>query len=123
MPLDNRSRRGVQDHNERIPHHLPSFNPMLDMVYADNIDDALKDECTGNQHNAAVARTCSLKEADKNPKARAALDKEWERLKSINTWDESTVREWRDVAKDARFKGEGAHVGRVFAILVEKNHA
>eukprot|EP00975_Prorocentrum_lima_P048091 10058671-Prorocentrum_lima.AAC.1 len=63
---------------------------MLDMVYSDNIDDALKDKRSSVQFNAAVARTCSLKEADKNPKTRAALDKEWERLKSINTWDEST---------------------------------
>eukprot|EP00975_Prorocentrum_lima_P005659 1224571-Prorocentrum_lima.AAC.1 len=52
---------------------------MLDLVYADNIDDALKDGRSTVHFNAAVARTCSLKEADKNPKAKAALDKEWER--------------------------------------------
>eukprot|EP00975_Prorocentrum_lima_P010614 2253995-Prorocentrum_lima.AAC.1 len=84
--------------------------------------DTLKEKLPKGRDNAAVARTCSLKEADKNPKANAALDKEWERLKSINTWDESTVREWKDVAREARTKSEGAHVGRVFAILVEKNH-
>eukprot|EP00975_Prorocentrum_lima_P004869 1060673-Prorocentrum_lima.AAC.1 len=75
---------------------------MLDLVYADDIDDTLKNERSNVHSYAAVARTCSLKEADKNPKARAALDKEWERLRSINTWDESTVREWKDVARDAR---------------------
>eukprot|EP00975_Prorocentrum_lima_P021787 4589902-Prorocentrum_lima.AAC.1 len=75
---------------------------MLDLVYADDIDDTLKGESPNVHSYAAVARTCSLKEADNNPKARAALDKEWERLRSINTWDESTVREWKDVARDAR---------------------
>eukprot|EP00975_Prorocentrum_lima_P034883 7330557-Prorocentrum_lima.AAC.1 len=80
MPLNTGRCRDVHEHNERIPNHLPSFNPMLDLVYADNIDDTLKDERSKVHSHAAVARTCSLKEADKNPKARAALDKEWERL-------------------------------------------
>eukprot|EP00975_Prorocentrum_lima_P028004 5887104-Prorocentrum_lima.AAC.1 len=72
----------------------------------------MKDKSSKGHYNVAVARTCSLKEADKNPKAKAALDKEWERLKSINTWDESIVKEWKDVAREARTKSEGAHVGR-----------
>ena len=36
-------------------------------------------------------------------------------------WDESGVREWRDVRPDARRKGIKAHVGHVFCICVEKN--
>eukprot|EP00975_Prorocentrum_lima_P035514 7463498-Prorocentrum_lima.AAC.1 len=68
------------------------------------IRDSLRGAKSDDVQNAAVARTCSLKEADKNPKAKAALYKEWERLKAINTWDESIVKEWKDVAKEARNK-------------------
>ncbi len=60
------------------------------------------------------------READ--PKAKAALDKEWDRFRSLNTWDENGVREWSEVAAEARRSGKKTHMGRVFAILVEKNH-
>eukprot|EP00975_Prorocentrum_lima_P039092 8214472-Prorocentrum_lima.AAC.1 len=82
---------------------------MLDLVYTDDINDTLRGAKSDDLPNLAVARTCSLKEADKNPKAKAALDKEWERLKAINTWGESIVQEWKDVAKEARNRSEGAH--------------
>eukprot|EP00975_Prorocentrum_lima_P012932 2744764-Prorocentrum_lima.AAC.1 len=48
---------------------------------------------------AAVARSCSLKEALSNPKAKAALGKEWDRHRSIHTWDETVVRERADVQR------------------------
>eukprot|EP00975_Prorocentrum_lima_P026281 5524276-Prorocentrum_lima.AAC.1 len=44
MPINTGKCRNVNGHNERIPNHLPSFIPMLDLVYADNIDDELKEE-------------------------------------------------------------------------------
>eukprot|EP00975_Prorocentrum_lima_P004745 1032398-Prorocentrum_lima.AAC.1 len=49
---------------------------------------------------AAVACSCSLKEALTNPKAKAALENEWDGLWSINTWDESAVREWAHELKE-----------------------
>ena len=55
-----------------------------------------------------------------NPAARASLDKEWGRLRKIITWDEAGVREWRDVASEARSSGSKVHVGRIFDICVEK---
>eukprot|EP00975_Prorocentrum_lima_P026611 5595274-Prorocentrum_lima.AAC.1 len=64
---------------------------MLDQVFSDDIDDSAKK--VEGTIPLAVARSCSLKEAEKNPKAKAALDKAWERLRAINTWDESIVRE------------------------------
>eukprot|EP00975_Prorocentrum_lima_P054829 11494204-Prorocentrum_lima.AAC.1 len=73
------------------------------------------------QLSSAVARSCSLKEALSNPKAKAALDREWDRLRSINTWNENEVREWSEVAQKARHSSSPAHMGRIFAILVEKN--
>ena len=38
--------------------------------------------------HAAVARSVTKKEAAGNPKAQAALDAEWTRLRKISTWEE-----------------------------------
>ena len=46
--------------------------------------------------DAAVARPVSKKEAESNPKAQAAMQAEWDRLKDINTWDEDGVEECVD---------------------------
>ena len=70
--------------------------------------------------NALVARPVSKAEIRNNPKADAALMKEWDALRKANCWDESKVREWSDVAREARDKDQKAHVGRIFEICVEK---
>ena len=46
--------------------------------------------------------------------------KEWDALRKAGCWDETRVREWADVADDARRKGTKTHVGRIFDICVEK---
>ena len=51
-----------------------------------------------------------------NPKAKEATDAEWGRLRTMHTWDEYDVHEWRDM--QARL--EKSHVGRIFEICVEK---
>ena len=56
-----------------------------------------------------------------NPAAKAALKKEWDRLRDIPTWDESGVREWSDIRKEAKDSGKDANIGSVFDICVEKN--
>jgi RNA:NAD 2'-phosphotransferase (TPT1/KptA family) len=67
-----------------------------------------------------VARSVSKKEADATPEAAKAMNKEWEKLETQKAWLVETVREWRDVAAEAKAKNEVVHVGRVFGILVEK---
>ena len=42
---------------------------------------------------SAVARLVPKDEIRKNPKAKAALGKEWENLRTKGVWDESRVRE------------------------------
>ena len=37
------------------------------------------------------------------------------------TWDLRTVREWKDVAREARHSGKKIHLARLFGICVEKN--
>ncbi|MCP4242468.1 MAG: hypothetical protein GY772_18080, partial [bacterium] len=72
--------------------------------------------------SAFVARPVRPLEWLNNPEAWAAVQKEWEMLRKIGTWDEASVREWRDVARDARRTGEKMHVGRIFTLCFEKNY-
>ena len=53
--------------------------------------------------------------------AREALRLEWDRLRSEAVWDESSVCEWKDVARKATADGIEVHFGYLFAIFVEKN--
>ena len=70
---------------------------------------------------AAVARSATKKEAAGDPKAQEAMQKEWDRLRAIGTWDEDGVRELEEVRREAKKKGQTIHIGRHFPILVEKN--
>ena len=71
---------------------------------------------------AAVARAESKKEMYSNPKAQAAVRIEWDRLREKRCWSEKKehVREWRDVAAEARRDGTTVHVGRLCCLCVEK---
>jgi hypothetical protein len=70
---------------------------------------------------ANVARTVPPSEVRTNPKAQAAMRKEWDALRERKAWSEHLVRERRDVSEEARSKGLRIHVGRIFGICVEKN--
>ena len=63
---------------------------------------------------ACVARPVTKKEQAGNDKARAALLKEWTKLRKLGCWDELGVREWKKVAAEARANGKTVHVGRIF---------
>ena len=75
---------------------------------------------------ACVARPVDRKERNATPDALEAINKEWARLRSIEhdtgvgCWDESKVREWREVRHEALKAGRKIHVGRIFDICVEK---
>ena len=79
-----------------------------------------KIQVEGNLFNVAVARTVSKKEVLEVPAAQAAVTAEWDKLRKSGCWNESKVKEWSAVAKEAREKGITTHVGRVFEICVEK---
>ncbi len=70
--------------------------------------------------NVCVARPVTKKEVGTSPKAWAALTMEWDKLRAQRCWDETKVREWRDVSADAKRLNKKAHVGRIFDICVEK---
>ena len=46
---------------------------------------------------------------------------EWDRLRSKVVWDETNVREWSDVAKEAQDAGLEVNFGHLFGICAEKN--
>ena len=73
--------------------------------------------------DACVARSVHKKEWQSNKSAQAALDKEWNKVLKCTAWDQSKVREWKDVANEAKRAGKKAHVGRVFEICGERKRA
>ena len=70
---------------------------------------------------ACVARPVGKKEMINQPEARAAMDKEWNRLRDKQVWDEDHPREWEDVRRQATRDGQEIHMGYLFGICVEKN--
>ena len=72
--------------------------------------------------NAAVARAVKPSEVKTNERAQDAMASEWARLRKIGTWDESRVREYRDVMREARDEDRTIHMGKAAGICVEKNH-
>ncbi len=133
MPLEDERARDV--HREKIPETRAPFNPFLDAVHCVSVAPCVsggpvaaaaeaREPKTGGSASgtdSAVARSVTKKEAAANPDAQKALQKEWDRLRDINTWDESGVREWQDVEREAKASKKTVHVGRLFAICVEKN--
>ncbi len=113
-----------ESHREKVPTLKVPFNPFTDVVHTTSGGSAPGGEDGGGSAPApssAVARSVTKKEAAGNPDAQAALDKEWDRLRKIRTWEEDKVREWKDVEREAKASRTTIHVGRLFAICVEKN--
>ena len=69
-----------------------------------------------------VAQPANRRQRAENAQASKACDSEWARLRDIDggvgCWDEKNVREWEDVAAEARKSGREANFGR----LVELCH-
>ena len=70
--------------------------------------------------NAVVERPVGRKEIGEQPKAQEAMRKEWDRLRAKKVWDESWIREWNDVAREASQKGKEVNLAYLFGICVEK---
>ena len=70
------------------------------------------------QHYNLVHKFIPMPQAMKIPAAKAAVDKEWEKLKKISTWDLTKVRSKSEVMDEARTKGAKVH----FASLMDTCH-
>ena len=69
---------------------------------------------------ALVARVVSQAEVERTPAAKAAMDKEWQKLVDKSCWLEKKVREFQDVTAEAKRSNKKAHFGRIFEICVRK---
>ena len=67
-------------------------------------------------YNACVARPVSKTEIASAPAAQKATQAERGRLRSKRVWDETIVREWDDVADEARRAGTEASLGYLFGL-------
>ena len=69
-------------------------------------------------HYNLVHKFIPLPQAMKIPAAKAAVDKEWEKLEEIPAWDLTKVRSKSEVIDEARTKGRKVH----FASLMDSCH-
>ena len=70
------------------------------------------------QHYNLVHKFIPMPQAMKIPAARAAVDKEWEKLEKISAWNLTKVRSKKEVIDEARTKGAKVH----FASLMDIRH-
>ena len=75
------------------------------------------------QHHNLVHKFIPMPQAMKIPAAKAAVDKEWEKLEKIPAWDITQVRHKSEVIDDARTKGRKVHFASLMDICHLKNAA
>ena len=68
-------------------------------------------------YNAMVARLLTMKEVNGNPKAQQAILEEGEKLVKQGVWDLTSVREKRDVIRDATKNNKKVHFARIFPMF------
>ena len=73
------------------------------------------------QHYNLVHKFIPMFQAIKIPAAKAAVDKEWEKLEKIPAWDLTKVRSKKEVIDEARTKGAKVHFASLMDICHLKN--
>ena len=73
------------------------------------------------QHYNLVHKFIPMPQAVKIPAAKAAVDKEWEKLQNIPAWDLTKVRSKKEVIDEARTKGAKVHFASLMDICHLKN--
>ena len=73
------------------------------------------------QHYNLVHKFIPMPQAMKIPAAKAAVDKEWEKLEKISAWNLTEVRSKKEVIDEARTKGAKVHFASLTDICHLKN--
>ena len=73
------------------------------------------------QHYNLVHKFIPMPQAVKIPAAKAAVDKEWEKLEKISAWNLTKVRSKKEVIDEARTKGTKVHFASLMDICHLKN--
>ena len=90
-----------------IPHH-----------HEDHIAGKGENSC---QHYNLVHKFIPMPQAMKNPAAKAAVDKEWEKLEKISAWNLTQVRRKKEVIDEAKTSGGIFHFASLMDICHLKN--
>ena len=75
------------------------------------------------QHYNLVHKFIPMPQAMKIPAAKAAVDKEWEKLENISAWNLTKVRSKKEVIDETRTKGAKVHFASLMDICHLKNAA
>ena len=73
------------------------------------------------QHYNLVHKFIPVPQAIKNPAVKAAVDKEWEKMKKISAWKLTKVRSKKEVIDEARTSGAKVHFASLMDICHLKN--
>ena len=73
------------------------------------------------QHYNLVHKFIPIHQAMKIPAAKAAVDKEWEKLEKISAWNLTKVRSKKEVIDEARTSGAKVHFVSLMDICNLKN--
>ena len=73
------------------------------------------------QHYILVHKFVPMPQAMKIPAAKAAVDKEWEKLEKISAWNLTKVRSKKEVVDEARTSGATVHLASLMDICHLKN--
>ena len=73
------------------------------------------------QHHNLVLKFIPMPQAMKIPAAKAAVDKEWEKLEKISAWNLTKVRSKKEVIDEARTSGATVHFASLMDICHLKN--
>ena len=121
--------RMVELHEERVRRERRDAAPAMPVVHEETEEQRTRlttlywnklDAVTRDQF-ALVARVVSQAEIDRTPEAKAAMDKEWQKLVDQSCWLEKKVREYRDVAREAQAKEAGRSVFQGNKVSDENN--
>ena len=69
------------------------------------------------QHYNLVHKFIPMPQAMKIPAAKAAVDKEWEKLEKISAWNLTKVKSKKEVIDEARTKGAKVHFASLMDIV------
>ena len=93
---------------------------------AESLPDHHEDHIAGKgnnslQHYTLVHKFIPMPQAIKIPPAKAAVDKEWEKLENISAWNLKKVRSKKQVIEEARTSDAKVHVASLMDISHLKN--
>ena len=70
---------------------------------------------------AMISKPIPIREAKQIEGARVALQAEWDKLRRLRCWDDTTVAEYDDVVARAKSTNSIVHFGRIFELCHEKH--